>query len=170
MRNLLAVFTVGLVLAQQQPSIPEEKSVPTVKTPDGKVVKVKAVEKPEAPKVKKPKFGFGKPKADRDLLRMGKMKEMAIGVPQGSPLTVGVKGADGKTEKLYGRMGNVTNEGFSMQTLRGGNLENMNLDFKDVASMKPGAKPSRMQQLKGPLLGAMSLMTLAGTVIAIVKK
>lgn len=157
-------------------------STPTAKVPDVNApgvnapsVNVPTAGTPAVPsagaKLKKPKLpGFGKPKVDRDVARIGKLKEAAIGVPAGSPLTVGVKGPDGKVEKIYGRMGDVTNEGLTIKSLRGGNLEDVKVDFKDLASMKQGPKQSKLKQLTGPVMGAMSLATLAGTVIAIVKK
>lgn len=181
MKSFIALITTGMLLAQDQPrkaaaeaeakaraaaqAAEAAQAKPNVTTP--------GVPKPEVPKpeVSKPKLpGIGKPKVNRDVARVGKLKEAAIGVPTGSPLTVAVKGADGKTEKLFGRMGNVTNDGFTMQTVSGGDLQERQLSFSDVSSMKQGPKQSKLQQIRGPLLGVMSLMTLAGTVIAIVRR
>lgn len=195
MRNILAILTTSVLLAQQQPTTadlpvkesdaekvrvkvpPQPATPPVVVDPKtGKVPKKPAIPAtPNVPdvaaKAKKPKLPkLKKPKGDRDLARLGKLKETALGVPSGSPLTVGMKGPDGKVQKIYGRMSDVNNDGFTMKTIRDGNLEDMKVDFKDVASVKQGAKQSKLKQMTGPVLGVMSLATLAGTIISIAKK
>lgn len=113
---------------------------------------------------------YGQQPVKVSLPKLGKLKEQALGIPAGSPLTVQLAGSDGKKKSVFGRMGNLTNDGFSLKTISNGNLEDLNVNFADVQKLKPGPKQGLIKRVSTPLLAGMSLATLAGTVVAIVKK
>src|SRR5205823_6265959 len=59
-------------------------------------------------------------------------KKEALAVPLGSVIEVRLKG----NEKIRGRMGEVSEEGFVVQTAQNGKLENQKITFTDLKSIK----------------------------------
>ena len=137
------------------------------KTPDGVGVKVpqggqmatRNLALNQVAGVKQPK---GKLPDVPGLQSPAMVKKSLSGIPAGSPVTLNMPGGG----QLSGKMAEMTGEGFSLQTLEGGDLVTKKLAFDQVAGVKapsaglrgriPGFKPPGLQTpevLKAQALG-----------------
>jgi hypothetical protein len=68
-------------------------------------------------------------------------KERILEIPPGSMIEVRLV----TKEKVRGRLGEVSNEGFSLQTAKGNNIETRKIAFEDLKSIKKveGAKAAK---------------------------
>jgi hypothetical protein len=111
-----------------------------------------------------PSFGFAfqpqnEVRTQKNLEKRSKLLERALGIPTGSPVAVRLQ----SNEKLWGRIGEVSNEGFGLQTVKDAKIENRKISFNELESIKIAPKTSKLRSMTKAALGVMSVLTLAGT-------
>ena len=103
--------------------------------------------------------------------RKPSIKEQLIDIPTGSIVEVRTKAK----QKYYGRLGEATNESFSVQQIKNEKLETVNLSFQDVKSVKikastDGRGPKAAKTAGWIVLGglaALGVLTAVGIGIAL---
>ncbi len=139
-----------------------------VQTPQGDKMAERTIPSDEIAGVRPEKPGlFSKPKFQPPDL----VKKTVSGVPVGSPMNI--KTPDGKD--VSGKLTGATDNGFTMQTLEGGNIVNKDLPYDQVASVKlpnsgikqliPGLHPPALQS--GPQIKAAAMDIPAGSLVTL---
>ena len=89
-----------------------------------------------------PGAGFAAGQSSGD--RKPTIRERVIAIPAGSIIEVRTN----QKQKLVGRIGEVTNDGFLMQVARNDKVEAMTLPYPDVKSVKAIARPGETEGSK----------------------
>ena len=71
-------------------------------------------------------------RAEQETTKKPTLQERILEVPHGTMIEVRLL----NKQKLRGRLGEVTSEGFSLQTAQGTKIETQNIPFTDVKSVK----------------------------------
>jgi hypothetical protein len=66
--------------------------------------------------------------------RTASLKQQVVGIPAGT--VIEVKFQQKGSEKITGRLGSITGEGFEVQTVRSGQISSQKVAFADVKSVK----------------------------------